>query len=61
MIKSSEANGIINFKNFPNAAQFAPVVRNALIYNRNVDVPQDGLSDLKLGPAINAIGALIGE
>merc|ERR1711944_103084 len=57
---ASEGNGIVNFERNPNLAQFLPVIRNAIVANRNRGVAQDGEDDLSRGPLINLLDAVLG-
>ena len=41
-------------------AQFLPVIRTALLTNRNSGVAQDGEQDLNRGPLINLLDAVLG-
>jgi hypothetical protein len=52
---------LIKFDSHPNLAQGIGPVRNAIIFNRNPNVPLDNLADLKTGPLIDVLGFLIGE
>ncbi len=60
-LTGSEAEGFINFGAFPNAAQFLPVVRNAILANRNPGRPQDGSQTLTRGPLIQFLDSALGQ
>ena len=44
----------------PNVAQVLPILRGAILANRNPGLPHDGSVDLARGPVINVLDALIG-
>ena len=45
----------------PNVAQVLPILRGAILANRNPGLPQDGSADLRRGPVINVIEVVLGS